>query len=193
MWFFLCNLSYLIKVMGWFEPFLECTAPSIAAADFYCCFIDDLLWFSCDHNFIREEDKFRYQNIQHKIKQYPLELLLIKIELLTMKQQSNIGESQCWYYWSFKCENQKRKAKRVEGREKALTSVLLACPPTSTVSTLPLWSNHIIELLGHPESHLWDELLAVIPVPFSLCKSHVKHASFRICSTNHLYLKLVFP
>lgn len=139
---------------GWFEPFLECTAPSIAAADFYCRFIDYLLWFSCDHNFIREEDKFQYKNIQRKIKQYPSELLLFKIELLTMKQQSNIGESQCWYYWSFKCEYQKRKAKRVEGREKALTSVLLACPPTSTVSTSPLWSKHIIGLLGHPESEM---------------------------------------
>lgn len=71
------------------------TAPSIAAADFYCCFIDDLLCFNSGHNFSQEEDKLQYQKIQDKIKQYPWELLLIKIELLTIKQESNIGDCQC--------------------------------------------------------------------------------------------------
>lgn len=64
---------------------LECTASSVAAADFYCCFIDDLLCFNSGHNFIWEEGKLQYQKIQGKIKQYPWELLLIKIELLTIK------------------------------------------------------------------------------------------------------------
>lgn len=67
--------------------------PSIAAAGFYCCFIDVLLCFNSGHNFIWEEDKLQDQKIQGKIKQYPWELLLIKIELLTIKQQSNLGKA----------------------------------------------------------------------------------------------------